>query len=174
MSTTTNRLARKARDIVEQDAKEAQVLLNDAFKSRAYLYPLKGIYYLLSHRDLQRPLLKKVTPAASTAATVTAAMFAVTYLPQVAVLTFVNGPLAVFSTIFLVLTESATITGLISRGFFMQETLVDVFDGVSCSVEYWGPQSDCVSRPFFYMIRAILSPKVVLSHLDRQQTLFLG
>ena len=58
-------------------------------------------------------------------------MFIFTYLPQVALLTLVNGPLAVVSTIALVLSESATITNVIARSLFIDEALVDTFDGVS-------------------------------------------
>ena len=57
-------------------------------------------------------------------------MFFFTYLPQLAVLVFVNGPLAVFTTVLLILNESSTIVSLISRNFLMQEALLDTFDGV--------------------------------------------
>jgi hypothetical protein len=58
-------------------------------------------------------------------------MFVFTYLPQAALLTLVNGPLAVVSTVALVLSESSTITNVIARGLFIDEALVDTFDGVS-------------------------------------------
>ena len=57
-------------------------------------------------------------------------MFFFTYLPQLAILVFVNGPLAVFSTILLILSESSTIVNLISRNFLLQDALLDTFDGV--------------------------------------------
>jgi hypothetical protein len=66
----------------------------------------------------------------STAVTVTVAMFVFTYLPQAALLTLVNGPLAFLNTILLVLSESATITNVVSRAFFLDEALLDTFDGV--------------------------------------------
>ena len=61
---------------------------------------------------------------------VIAFMFIFAYLPQVAVLTFVNGPLAAFTTILLTLSESSTVINLISRTFLLQDALVDTFDGV--------------------------------------------
>jgi hypothetical protein len=70
----------------------------------------------------------------TTAASVTACMFVFTYLPQAALLTLVNGPLAVVSTIALVLSESSTITNVIARGLFIDEALVDTFDGVSFQI----------------------------------------
>jgi hypothetical protein len=65
-------------------------------------------------------------------------MFLFTYLPQAALLTLVNGPLAVVSTIALVLSESSTITNVIARGLFIDEALVDTFDGVSFQI--WSVQ----------------------------------
>ena len=131
MSTTARRVAQKAKDIAVKDAQEAELLIRDAVKSRAYLYPIKGVYYFLRHKQLSKPLRDELAPTMSIAITVTTAMFLLTYLPQAAVLTLVNGPLAVVSTIFLVLSESATITNLISRGFFIEDALIDTFDGVS-------------------------------------------
>ncbi|KUJ14353.1 uncharacterized protein LY89DRAFT_686837 [Mollisia scopiformis] len=57
-------------------------------------------------------------------------MFVFAYLPQLAVLVFVNGPLAAFTTILLTLSESSTLINLISRTFLLQDALVDIFDGV--------------------------------------------
>ncbi len=56
-------------------------------------------------------------------------MFLFTYLPQLAVLVFVNGPLAVLTTVLLILNESSTIVSIISRNFMLQEALLDTFDG---------------------------------------------
>jgi len=85
----------------------------------------------MSHRTLWSPLTSQLIPIVSTAAIVTVLMFVFTYLPQAALLTLVNGPLAIINTILLVLSESATLTNAISRSFFLDEALVDTFDGVS-------------------------------------------
>jgi hypothetical protein len=130
MSTAAKRVARKAKDIAAEDAQDAKTLLRDTIKSRSYLYPLKGIYYFLTHRQLSKPVRDKLAPTVSTAVSVTTTMFTFAYLPQAAVLALFNGPFAVISAVFLVLSESATITNLISRGFFLEEALVDTFDGV--------------------------------------------
>lgn len=57
-------------------------------------------------------------------------MFVFAYLPQLAVLMFLNGPLAVITTILLTLSESSTLINLLSRTFLLQDALVDTFDGV--------------------------------------------
>lgn len=56
-------------------------------------------------------------------------MFIFTYVPQLTVLVFVNGPVAVFTTVLLILSESSTIISVISRNFLLQEALLDTFDG---------------------------------------------
>ena len=56
-------------------------------------------------------------------------MFFLTYVPQLAVLVFVNGPLAVFTTVLLILNESSTIVSIISRNWLLQDALLDTFDG---------------------------------------------
>jgi hypothetical protein len=61
---------------------------------------------------------------------VIAGMFAFAYLPQLAVLVFVNGPLAAFTTALLTLSESSTLITLLSKTFLIQDALVDTFDGV--------------------------------------------
>ncbi|KAI9740086.1 MAG: hypothetical protein M1818_004837 [Claussenomyces sp. TS43310] len=61
---------------------------------------------------------------------VIAFMFIFAYLPQLAVLVFVNGPLAAFTTILLTLSESSTIITLLSKNFLIADALVDTFDGV--------------------------------------------
>lgn len=58
-------------------------------------------------------------------------MFLFTYLPQLAVLAFTSGPLAVISTTLLVLSESSTIVTVLSKTFLIEDALIDTFDGVS-------------------------------------------
>ena len=69
-------------------------------------------------------------------------MFLVAYLPQLAVLVFVNGPLAAFTTILLTLSESSTLINLLSRTFLLQDALVDTFDGVLVSRRQTGVLSE--------------------------------
>ncbi len=57
-------------------------------------------------------------------------MFVFAYVPQLAVLFFVDGPVAPFSAILLTLNESSTIINVLSRNFIIQDALVDTFDGV--------------------------------------------
>lgn len=74
-------------------------------------------------------------------------MFAVTYVPQAAVLSIVNGPLAIFSTILLVFSESSTLLTVLSKMFLIEEALVDTFDGVSSPLAVYFPEESLITRP---------------------------
>ncbi|KAM5346728.1 hypothetical protein ACJ41O_009733 [Fusarium nematophilum] len=122
-------VSEKAQEVIKEDYAQARELVADAAKSKAYLYPIKGIFYFLSHHSLWKPFLAKLGPYVVLSVGVVGGMFAFTYLPQLAVLVFVNGPLAVFTTVLLVLNESTTIINVVSRNFLLQDALLDTFDG---------------------------------------------
>ncbi len=56
-------------------------------------------------------------------------MFAFTYLPQVAMLFFTSGPIAAITTVLLVLSESSTLTMVLSKALLIEDALIDTFDG---------------------------------------------
>jgi hypothetical protein len=60
---------------------------------------------------------------------VTVAMFVFTYVPQMAVMAFTQGPLAAVSAALLVLSESSTLFTILSKTFLIEDALVDTFDG---------------------------------------------
>lgn len=93
----------------------------------------EGIFYFATHRSLWRPLLSKLIPTIGLSVGVVVSMFAFTYVPQLAILVFVNGPLAVFTTVLLILSESSTIINVLSRNFLLQDALLDTFDGTLIS-----------------------------------------
>lgn len=64
-----------------------------AISSGAWIYPIRGIFYLVSRPKLLQPLLPTLGTALLVSVGVLVAMFFLTYLPQVAVLAFVSGPL---------------------------------------------------------------------------------
>lgn len=101
--------------------------------ARTYTYPLKGIHYLLSHPNLYAMIASRITPTIILGLIITITMFFVTYIPQAAVLTLLNGPLGFINAISLVLSESATITMLLARNFTLKETLIDIFDATLVS-----------------------------------------
>ncbi|KZF21753.1 hypothetical protein L228DRAFT_159150 [Xylona heveae TC161] len=97
----------------------------------AWVYPLKGIYFFLSHRYLHPLLRARLLPCFLLSIAVLAILFTFTYLPQVAVLAIFHGRhLAWINGAFLVLGEGAAIVALLFEAFLVDETLVDVFDAV--------------------------------------------
>lgn len=87
----------------------------------------------MSHRSLWKPFYSRLGPYVALSVGVIGGMFTLTYLPQLTVLVFVNGPLAVLTTVLLVLNESSTIINMISRGWLLQDALLDTFDGTLIS-----------------------------------------
>lgn len=118
------------KETAKEDIQRAKVFAQDAARSGGYLYPFRGILYYVSHRDLWKPLLSKLAPSVTLGLGITVFMFTFTYIPQAAILALVNGPLAIFSTIVLVLNESSTIFNAISKAFIIDDALIDTFDGV--------------------------------------------
>ncbi|KAL2183444.1 hypothetical protein L209DRAFT_759044 [Thermothelomyces heterothallicus CBS 203.75] len=123
------RLADKAKEVVKEEYDKAKLLLNDAARSGSYMYPIKGIFYLISHPELWKPLRSRLLPYLTLYSSVLGSMFFFTYLPQLAVMAFTNGPLAVFTTALLILNESSTITGILSKNYVLQDAILDTFDG---------------------------------------------
>ncbi|PSN70038.1 hypothetical protein BS50DRAFT_303194 [Corynespora cassiicola Philippines] len=126
-------MSERVKQVAAEDFQQAKVLTEQAIKSRAYLYPIKGIVYFFTHRSLWRPLAAKLLPTISLGLGVTVFMFAVTYVPQAAVLTIFNGPLAIVTTVLLVLSESSTIFSVLSKNFLIDDALIDTFDGTLLS-----------------------------------------
>ncbi len=73
-------------------------------------------------------------------------MFVFTYLPQAVVLAFINGPFAVVTAVFVVLSESSTISSLVSRRFFAEEALFDTFDAVILPLYFGEVSTDAPRR----------------------------
>ncbi|KAH8802812.1 hypothetical protein F5884DRAFT_903437 [Xylogone sp. PMI_703] len=118
----------KAKEIAIEDFNKTKDLAQAVVKSRSYLYPINGIFYFLGHQSLWKPLLQKIVPTITLSIGVITFMFIFTYVPQMAVLALVNGPLAIIAAVLLVFSESSIIILLLSRTFFIQDALVDVFD----------------------------------------------
>lgn len=122
-------MADKFKEVAIEESQRVRDLTQQAVKSQAYLYPLKGVLYFLSHRSLWKPLISKLTPTLTLGFVVTTFMFVFAYLPQATVMAFTSGPLATVSAALLTLSESSTIVNVLSRAFLIEEALVDTFDG---------------------------------------------
>ncbi|QMW27248.1 hypothetical protein G4B84_002537 [Aspergillus flavus NRRL3357] len=89
-----------------------------------------GVYYFASHRFLW-PLFKtRLIPIVLLSAFIYVLLFLFTYLPQVAFLSIFQGRGAWVNGAVLVLGEGAAIVAALFEAFFVDETLVDIFDAV--------------------------------------------
>ncbi|KIJ40386.1 hypothetical protein M422DRAFT_173650 [Sphaerobolus stellatus SS14] len=108
-------------------------LARDAVASGTYLYPIRGISYFIGHPSLYPPLASRILPCTLLTLGVTIPMFLFTYIPQAAILTFVNGPLGPISAIALVLSESTTVVTMLAKAFLLQGALTELFDATLVS-----------------------------------------
>ncbi|KAI0886078.1 uncharacterized protein GGS22DRAFT_159835 [Annulohypoxylon maeteangense] len=125
----TSNISAKAKEVMKEEYCKATEFLSDATKSRAYLYPFKGIIYFVTHKSLWKPFSSRILPTLGLTIGVFASMLFFTYVPQLAILVFINGPLAIFTTILLILNESSIIINIFSRNFLLRDALLDAFDG---------------------------------------------
>ena len=69
-------------------------LTTDAVGSGGWIYPIRGILYFVSHPSLYRSISDVLIKCILGSVGVVVGMFVLTYLPQVAILAVVSGPLA--------------------------------------------------------------------------------
>ncbi|WVQ84119.1 hypothetical protein IAT38_006264 [Cryptococcus sp. DSM 104549] len=105
-------------------------IAQDGVTSGAWAYPILGIYHLLSHPSLIKPLLPTLFKGILMSAGVVVALFAFTYLPQVAVLAFVSGPLAFGLAIPLVLGEAYVVVLFLTKTLLIGQAGTDLFDAI--------------------------------------------
>ncbi|OBT61256.1 hypothetical protein VE03_09368 [Pseudogymnoascus sp. 23342-1-I1] len=120
----------KAKEIAAEDISRAKELAFKTASSGSFWYPIKGIFYFVYHRNLWKPFTSKLLSTLTLSVSVVSFMFIFTYIPQVTVLFFTSGPLAPFSAILLILSESSTIINMLARSFLIREALDDTFDAV--------------------------------------------
>jgi len=122
--------SKRAKDIAIDQVRLAATVGSEAVTSGVYLYPLDGVYYLLRHLHLWKPMRKPLLYSVLLSVVVTSTMFFWTYLPQAGFLCIFNGPLGFATAVPLVLGESATLVLFIARAFWLAPALDKVFDGV--------------------------------------------
>jgi len=128
-------MADRVKQVALEEAEKVKGMTTEAVKSQAYLYPFKGAYYFVTHKDLWRPLTSKLAPTLTLSLGITTFMFLVAYLPQAAIMSFTSGPIAAISAALLTLSESSTLINLFSRTFLIEDALTDTFDGTLLSQE---------------------------------------
>lgn len=115
-------------EIARAQAQAAVDVSHEAVSSGAYVYPVKGVYYLLGHPRLYKPIIKPLGLALITNLVILGFLFMVTYIPQAALMCIFNGPLGFITAIPLILGEAAAITNIVAKTFYLGPALEDVFD----------------------------------------------
>jgi len=96
--------------------------------SASFLYPFKGIYYFLSHREFYPLFGRQLIPLTVISIVILGLLFIFAYVPQALFLLIFHGPTAWFNAVFLVLGEGQVLVALLFEAFMIDETLVNVFD----------------------------------------------
>ncbi|CAG7851027.1 SubName: Full=Uncharacterized protein {ECO:0000313/EMBL:CCA74090.1} [Serendipita indica DSM 11827] len=122
--------SQKAAAIAKEQITSAAVIAREAAYSGAYIWPIQGQYHFLTHPTLLKPVLPAILSATLFTICVTIALFVFTYLPTVAVLAFVSGPLAFFTAIPVILGEGAAIGIFVAKAFWLGSALESLFDEV--------------------------------------------
>ncbi|KAI5121863.1 hypothetical protein M0805_001071 [Coniferiporia weirii] len=120
MSSTT--------DIVRERAVHATKTIKAAVLSRAYFYPPLGVLYFVRHSSLWSPVLSRILSCLALSVGVLVPMFIFTYIPQAALLSVMNGPVAALNAVALVCSESSVIINILARAFLLDQALLDIFD----------------------------------------------
>ncbi|RSH83887.1 hypothetical protein EHS25_005502 [Saitozyma podzolica] len=123
-------LSSSVAESVQRQIGHATAVAAEAVTSGAWAYPLLGIPYLLSHPSLVRPILPALFKGVVLSIAVLVALFFFAYLPQVAVLAFVSGPLAFVAAVPLVLGEAYVVINFLARSFLFDTVGTDLFDAV--------------------------------------------
>lgn len=122
--------ADKVKETAIDEVQRVRHLTEEAVRSGAYFYPVRGLYYFLTHKPLWQPLLSRLMPSLTLGVGITTLMFFFTYLPQLGAMVFTSGPLSPLTTALLVLSESSTLFNALSKTFLVEDALIDTFDGV--------------------------------------------
>ncbi|BGP48876.1 hypothetical protein JCM10450v2_004755 [Rhodotorula kratochvilovae] len=102
----------------------------DAITSGGYLYPIWGIVYFARHPKLLDSLKPLIVRSLSLSLVTISVLATFTYLPQVAVLALVSGPLAFIAAVPLVLAEAYFIILFLHRTFLTPAVSERIFDAV--------------------------------------------
>ena len=119
------------------DSKSAMRHFVDANFSSAFFYPIKGVWYFITHRYLHPLARARLLPLALLSTCVMAVLFLTAYLPIVAVMEIFHrtGSAWVNGTVFILGIGTLIITVLF-EALFVDHTQVDIFDAVMIAEGY--------------------------------------
>ncbi|KAG7086732.1 hypothetical protein E1B28_002665 [Marasmius oreades] len=101
-----------------------------ALVSGAWLYPVHGVIYFVSHPSIYRSAAPIVGKCVLISLGITAGMFIFTYLPQLAFCAIFSGPLAFIPAAVMVFGESYALSSLVAKTFLLGALQDKIFDAV--------------------------------------------
>ncbi|PIL24654.1 transporter [Ganoderma sinense ZZ0214-1] len=113
---------------LEHEAREAGLHAWAAFASFAWLWPVRGILYAFYHPHLILSVRYALVQSLVISIVVFAALVFFTFLPQMAVLAVLTGPLAPLFAVVLVGAEAIILIAFFGRALFLEPALTHVFD----------------------------------------------
>jgi hypothetical protein len=125
MDSYKENLKKEARD----QPSRAFAVGKDAVSSNAWVYPLRGIWFILANKHMLAEVKAQIVPKLTLALVVTAILFATVYVPQALAMTIFSGPLAFISAVPLVLSEANLLVNILAS-FFLNSDLDLIFDKV--------------------------------------------
>lgn len=113
---------------VLREAQAAVVLGAHGVASFAWLWPIRGVYFAITHPNVIIGVRPAIVKSLVASAVIFGLLVFFTYVPQMAILAVVSGPLAPILALFVVGAESAFLLALLARPLFIEPALTQVFD----------------------------------------------
>ncbi|KAF9818255.1 hypothetical protein IEO21_02883 [Rhodonia placenta] len=104
------------------------MLVAQGLLSLAWLWPLQGIYFSLTHPAVTLSVRAALLKALISSVVIFGVLLFFTWVPQMAVLAILSGPLAPILAFILVGAESAVVVTYLARPLFLDPALTQVFD----------------------------------------------
>ncbi|KAI0352141.1 hypothetical protein OH77DRAFT_1409883 [Trametes cingulata] len=112
----------------QHEAQQTAAHAFDALASLAWLWPLRGILFSITHPQIILSVRQALLKSLLSSALVFAVLAFFTYLPQLALLALLTGPLAPLVALLLVGAESLLLLSFLARPLFLEPALSHVFD----------------------------------------------
>ncbi|KAI0940898.1 hypothetical protein AcV7_003149 [Taiwanofungus camphoratus] len=113
---------------LQAEVKEILVLAAQGTVSLAWLWPLRGVIFAITHPNVILSVRGALLKSLLSSALIFGVLSFFTYLPQAAFLAALSGPLAPFLALLLVGAESIFLLSFLARPLFLEPALTHVFD----------------------------------------------
>ncbi|KAH9951062.1 hypothetical protein B0H21DRAFT_350305 [Amylocystis lapponica] len=124
MTATLQSLAEK----LLAELKEVALLAGQALISLTWIWPLRGIIFSLIHPNILLSVRSALLKSLSISVVIFGVLAFFTYIPQLAILVVVSGPLAPVLALLLVGAEALFLLSFFARPLFLEPALSQLFD----------------------------------------------